>query len=192
MEDLAGLGSSRTNEEEVQVFEKEMNNLEELIKHGERKGLYTVFDFITSTTQQIINRIVALEELLVKNNKLLEKNPLLSKYIYVLNNQLASGWKIIRDAKEIQSQLISVIAKKRNCMYLCSSNGMVNLATQKNFLKLSEFSDSEEEANFQIIRESISDGILGINWSSLSPVDTNHTKDFKSNSWCLNVSQNGS
>ena len=29
-------------------------------------------------------------------------------------------------------------------------------------------------------------------WSLHCPVDTNHTKDFKSNSWCLNVSQNGS
>ena len=167
LEDLAGLGSSQTNEEEVQVFEKEMNNLEALIKHGEREGLYTVFDFITSTSQQLINRIIALEELLAKNNKLLEKNPLLSKYIYVLNNQLASGWKIIRDAKEIQSQLISVIAKKRNCGFLCSSNGTVNLGTQKNFLQLSELSDSEEDANFEIIRQSLSDGILGIHWINL-------------------------
>ena len=178
LEDLAGLGSSKTNEEELEVFEKEINHLEELLKQGERKGLYTVFDSLTLTCQQLISRKVAIEELLIKNNKLLEKNPLISKYIYVLNNQLGNGSKILNGAIELQTQIIRAIAQIRNCGYLCPSNGSVNLTTQKNFFPLTEISDEEEESNLRNIQNSFKEGVLEIDWCNLNTNLTRKPNEF--------------
>ena len=167
LEDLAGLGNSPTNEEEIKAFEKEIKTLEELMKKGERKGLYTVFDSITLASQQLISRTVAVEELLAKNNRLIERNPLLSKYIYVLNKQLAAGLKIIKSARELQSQIISGIADKRNCGFLCPFNGNVDLAAQRNFLPLSDLSAIDDDSNLGAIQQSHTGSILDIDWSNL-------------------------
>ena len=167
LEDLAGLGNSRTNEQETEMFKTEMAQMEALIQQDDRQGIYTVFDSITLRSQQLTTRIVAIEELLRKNNKLLNKNPLLSKYIYVLNNQLASGKKIMNGVKDVQSQVISVMAEKRNCKDLIPVNGTVHLDSQENFHPLSNLSNVEEEKNLGLIVLGNTNGILEIAWPSL-------------------------
>jgi hypothetical protein len=81
LEDLAGLGNTKTNEEEIKVFETSMAHLEALVKQNDRKGVLDVFDSITMMSQQLVNRIVAIEKLIIKNDRQLERNQLLAKYI---------------------------------------------------------------------------------------------------------------
>ena len=178
VEDLAGLGSTHTNEEESDLFEQKIQNIEELIRQGERKGLYTALDAITVTNQQLSKRLDAIEQLLVKNSRLLEKNPLVSKYIYVLNNQLVSGQKIIENANEVQSQLLDAIAVKRNCKNLRPIKETLNIVTQKNFLPLPQVSEIVENSNFECIRQSLANGLFDIKWSNLETQLSDNSSKF--------------
>ena len=178
VEDLAGLGSSRTNEEESDAFERKIRDLEELIIKQERKGLYNVFDAMTMTSQQLINRILAIEQLLVKNKKSLPKNPLLSKYIYVLNNQLIAGKKVMKNLNDVQSQILDLIADKRNCTDLRPRGKPVDIVNQKNYLALSELSENEVSLNFEYIKQALSSGLLNIKWATLKTQLVKHSSKY--------------
>ena len=76
------------------VDEMSLEDTSELIKAldtKDRKNLFAAYDSLTSTAQEVATKIVGIHSLIKKNAKLSEKNPLLLKYIFVLNQQLKKG-----------------------------------------------------------------------------------------------------
>ena len=181
LEDLAGLGNTKTNEEEVKVFETEMAHLEALVKQNDRKGILDVFDSITMMSQQLVSRIVAIEKLIIKNDRQLERNQLLAKYIYVLKNQLSAGGKIVKNMKELQSQIIEAIANKRNCPNLVPVKGTVDLGSQGNFRSLTNIIKEDEDLNLRCINSAGNTEIIKLPWSDLIRQLTRKPAQFKRN-----------
>ena len=181
LEDLAGLGNTKTNEEEIKVFETEMANLEALVTKNDRKGVLDVFDSITMMSQQLVNRIVAIEKLIIKNDRQLERNQLLAKYIYVLKNQLSAGGQIVKNMKELQSQIIAVIADKRNCQNLVPVKGTVDLGSQGNFRSLTNIVQEDEDLNLGFIKHARNNELIKLPWSDLIPRLTRKPEQFKRN-----------
>ena len=167
VEDMAGLGNTQTREEELSTFDKELSRLLMLEKQNERKGLFSVFDSLTCLCQQIVSRLVSVEELLVKNNKLLDRNPLLSRYIYVLKCQLSSGEKHVNNLGELQSYLVRKIAIHRDCEYLLPVKKLVNLENQANYVGLFDLNPENERKNLTLIRKAKKNAVVLVSWPYL-------------------------
>ena len=167
IEDMAGLGNSQTREEELNSFDKELTRLVTLVKQNDRKALFSVFDSLTCLCQQIVSRIVSIEELIVRNTKLLDRNPLLSKYIHVLKCQLSSGEKHVRNLGELQSYLVRKIAIHRDCEYLLPANKSVNLENQANYVSLFDLGPGNEKENLALIDKASRKAVLLVSWPNL-------------------------
>ena len=136
-EDMAGIGETETRKQIDAEFEKEKSEVIKNIESNSRDGLYKLYDAFSLTAKDLVSKIVAIEKLIEKNTKQLSKNPVLSKYIYVLNQQLLIGDKILIDLDKIQTQIIQHVSSKRNCLALLpDSCCALDLSAQTNYLQL--------------------------------------------------------
>ena len=178
VEDMAGIGNSQSREDDMNMFQNELLRLESLVIQNDRKSLFSVYDSLTLVCQQLVTRMVSIELLLLKNNKLLDRNPLLSKYIFVLKNQLSAGEKLIQDMKGLQSQVISAVVAKRNCEFLLPVNNTVDLNKQANFYSLSSLVPEEETVNTRHINNASKDVVLKVSWCDILPKLTRSMEKF--------------
>ena len=169
LEDMAGVAKTLTKEDELKLFDSELKRLESLVKQNDRKSLFSVFDSLTLVCQQLVSRTVAVEELLLKNNKLLDKNPLLSKYIYVLKNQIDRGDKLLVGMNEIQNEVIAAVVEKRNCKFLLPVNNAVALDAQANYRRFSSMDTKEEADNRKLIKKASVNHVVNVSWPDLLP-----------------------
>ena len=177
LEDMAGVGKTLTKEDDLKLFESELKRLEKLVKQNDRKSLFSVFDSLTLVCQQLCVRTVAVEELISKNNKLLDKNPRLSKYIFVLRSQLDRGEKLLVSMNELQNQLITAIVDKRNCRFLLPVNNAVDLDVQANFCGLTNLDTKEEAVNRKHINNASVNCVVNVSWPDLLPKLTRPVED---------------
>ena len=106
---------------------------------------------------------------------------MLAKYIYVLKNQLSAGGKIVKNMKELQSQIIAVIADKRNCRNLVPVKGTVDLGSQGNFRSLTNIIQEDEDLNLGCIKHAGNNELIKLPWSDLIPRLTMKPEQFKRN-----------
>jgi hypothetical protein len=171
MEDLGGLGNRETVTQVDSRHSDEKNNMVELLLLNSRKSLFKLYDSLTSVSGEIISKIAALESLLIKTGKQVEKNPLLRKYEFVLNQQQESGRKILKSLDPIQSEVISKISKMRNSDDLLPNPEVsVDIDRQANFYRLEKFDEKQERIDLEVIEAIVSEAenLLSISWSRIS------------------------
>ena len=171
MEDLGGLGNRETVTQVDSRHSDEKNNMVELLLLNSRKSLFKLYDSLTSVSGEIISKIAALESLLIKTGKQVEKNPLLRKYEFVLNQQQESGRKILKSLDPIQSEVISKISKMRNSDDLLPNPDFsMDIDRQANFYRLEKFDENQEKIDLEVIEAIVSEAgnLSSISWSRIS------------------------
>ena len=171
MEDLGGLGKRETVAEERVKNEDNRDILLGHIKKNDRESHFKLYDGLTATAGDIISKLAALEVLVQKTAKQIDKNPLLRKYEFVLRQQLDSGKDILRSLDVIQYEVIANIAsarKSQDSLPGMDSN-IVDLSKQPNYFRLSLGDDVSEKADLNLIdtckREN--DSFLNLSWFNL-------------------------
>ena len=167
VEDMAGLGNTQTREEDLMSFDKDLARLVQLANLNDRKSFFSLLDSLTALCQQLVSRLASIEQLLSKNMKLLERNPLLSKYIFVLKSQLSTGQKLVMNMRELQRYIVDKIAIMRNCKNLLPVNEAVNLEKQDNFHSLFDIPVDEERENSKKIMRGSKKSVLLVSWPVL-------------------------
>ena len=104
---------------------------------------------MTEETAKLVTKLTSIKELLIRNLKQVEKNPGLSKYIYVLEQKKTEGVKLVTMIQEIQFDIITYVAKDRNCSDLVVS-------------KLAESVDLGFQGNYHTFINLVSDKYLQI------------------------------
>ena len=152
-EDMGGLANIETPDEIEKKQAGEKVKILSLLDQAERQNLFSVYDAMSNIGQGIVKNLVAIQHLIESNSKRLEKNPRLSKYLFVLNQKLLAGMSLMRTLESIQVRLIRSVSVKRNCLNLTPGDGadQVSFLTQANFFQLSVMDHKEEEGNMQAI-----------------------------------------
>ena len=152
------------------VDEMSLEDTSELIKAldtKDRKKLFAAYDSLTSTAQEVATKIVGIHSLIKKNEKLSEKNPLLLKYIFVLNQQLKKGNQLIQDTEILQLKVLHMLCEKRRSSSMLPSGKSVNLSSQENYRKLIPMCPKDDQENVQKIRKLSGGPIYKYPWSKL-------------------------
>ena len=117
-EDMGGVGNTETRKQIDAEFDNEKQEIIKNIATNTRESLYKLYDLLSTSAKSIVTKTAAIEKLVDKNSKQLEKNPALSKYIYVLRQQLSVGEKLLGDLNEAQLKVIHNVSLQRNCVVL--------------------------------------------------------------------------
>ena len=163
VEDM-GTTSGQTVEE---VKSNETSQLLSALATNERESLFAAYDSLTSISQEISMKISGINSLIKKNSRLADKNPLLVKYIFILNEQLKKGSLVIGDIEKLQMKVLKMLSEKRKSKHLLPNAGSVDLSRQENYRKLSTLSQTEDEANIQHIQSMVGSSLLKFPWSKL-------------------------
>ena len=171
LEDLGGLGMRETTTEKGLKNESNKDKLLGHIKKNDRESHFKLYDGLTTTTGDIISKLAALEELVQKTVKQVDKNPLLRKYEFVLRQQIDSGKEILKSLDIIQYEVIAKIASLRNsqdCLPEVDSN-IVDLSRQPNYFRLSLGDDNLEKADLNLIEacKLENESFLTLSWFNL-------------------------
>ena len=149
-------------------LEPELSRLETLVIKDDRESYFAVYDILTSKAEQLVSRMYALKKLIEKNEKALDKNPILSRYIFVLKTQLGKGEKLILELAKLQLKVVCNIANIRDCTNLLPTLEEFELANQENFNALLPVCTEEDAANVQIINEvSKNKQAVNVDWELL-------------------------
>ena len=147
-EDLGDLsGGKNASDEEV----KHQENTTELMKLidslKDRNCCFMLYDKLTTETCKLVFKLDTIKDLLLKNSKQLEKNSNLAKYIYVLNQQKATGRELIEILHKIQAELIASISLIRKCEDFIPDlvSQSVNLDDQPNYYQLARIDEKSED-----------------------------------------------
>ena len=172
LEDLGGLGNRETVTQVDSRHSDEKNNMVELLLLNSRKSLFKLYDSLTSVSSEIISKLAALESLSIKTGKQIEKNPLLRKYAFVLNQQQDNGRKILKSLDPIQAEVISKISKMRNADDLlpCPESNCVDLDRQANYFRIEKFDEKLVRLDLGAIETNLSraENLFSISWASIS------------------------
>ena len=152
-EDMGGLSNSARNSDVDERNEIEKQEILSLIDKNDRQSLFTLYNHLSKAGENIICNIAAVECLIKTNNKRLEKNPRLGKYIFILNQKLLNGTKLLKTLDSIQARVIKLISLNRNCLILLplDNSKFVDLRNQPNFFKLSNMEEQEEIENITAV-----------------------------------------
>ena len=85
----------------------------------------------------VIKQLRSIDKLMQINEKRISRNPLLSKYIYVLREKRLVGNEVSSEVQGLQIKLIQAIAEQRRALDLLPKKmGIVDLSKQNNFKQL--------------------------------------------------------
>ena len=150
------------------VYEELLESMIKLVQLNDRRSLFTLYDHLTQTSQDIVDKVHGCEILEGHHTKRLEKNPNMAKYIHVLKSKARTGRDLLENISIIQGQVIVQIAEKRNSRHLLPNNGEVNLETQANFEVLELLSGKVDRANLFIINQNArNEHLLEIGWNNI-------------------------
>ena len=159
-EDMGGVGNTETRKQIDAEFDNEKQEIIKNIATNTRESLYKLYDLLSTSAKSIVTKTAAIEKLVDKNSKQLEKNPALSKYIYVLRQQLSVGEKLLGDLNEAQLKVIHNVSLQRNCVvllpgtderlkrnnlsFLPGCGAELDLSLQSNYLQLKDIEKDKE------------------------------------------------
>jgi hypothetical protein len=128
-----------------------------------------LYDLISSFSQEIVSKFSGLKILEEVNSKRLEKNPNLSKYIYVLKSKALVGQDLMEKLCSIQRDNIELIAEKRKSSHLLPQSQEVNLQTQGNFKCLKLLTTEEDNTNINLINTVVvkNKNLLKVEWPKI-------------------------
>ena len=154
-EDMGGLANIETPIEVDEKLDSEKQRVLTMLGTSERKDLFSIYNILSKVGGNIVKSSAALDLLVESNSKKLEKNPRLAKYLYILNQKLMQSQHLLKSLDFIQSDIIKLIATKRNCLNLTPLKGTNStcLADQSNFVQLTELSQEEEAHNIIVIED---------------------------------------
>ena len=146
IEDMAGLGGTDTVSDEMKQHEINKTEMLELLAMKDRKSCFLLFDKLTLETAKIVSKLDAVEKLIVKNSKQLERNQNLAKYVFVLNQQKDTGRKLVGNIHNIQRELISCISVDRKSENVIQdpNSSFVDLSFQQNYYGLPKIDNDIE------------------------------------------------
>ena len=150
-EDLAGINEGYSFTEEIKEQKVKLHEMEKLVRSVDTviNACFKFYDIMTEETAKLVTKLTSIKELLIRNLKQVEKNPGLSKYIYVLEQKKTEGVKLVTMIQEIQFDIITYVAKDRNCSDLVVS-------------KLAESVDLGFQGNYHTFFNLVSDKYLQI------------------------------
>ena len=167
-EDMGGIGQFPTKEAADIEFDDILATMGSLLKQNDRKSLFTFYDHLSSSSQEIVAKMYALQVLESTNTKKLEKNPNLSKYVHVLKSKGLAGQELLYSFCNIQRHVIEKIADQRNASHLLPQNEIVLLQKQDNFMALESMDVKDDEGNIFVINQmAVNEHLLEINWTNL-------------------------
>ena len=192
-EDMGGVGDTATKKQIDTEFENEKCDIITNIEANSRESFYKLYDSFSASGKCLVSKITAIEKLIAKNSKQIEKNPVLSKYIFVLKQQLKTGETLLNDLSRIQIQLVQHISDKRRCLQLLSETGIpLDLAAQANYFKLAEI-ETWEEDSISLVVDSVlanNSSLLQIPWDEIvSKIERPLEKILKSSVSCARLYQ---
>ena len=186
-EDMGDNERLKASEDTSQDVLKKMTHL---INIGSRDALFSLYDQFSSFGQEIMMKNYASKVLLEVNTKRLEKNPSLSKYIYVLKTQICAGTDLLNSLGVIQCKIIHIIANLRNAGHLLPKAEM-NLNEQDNYRILNDVTQEADATNLYLIDQHLkNEHLLDIQWPNLlSQLDetSNISRSSKTFSRLLNI-----
>jgi len=124
----------------------EIKSITKLINVGSREALFSLYDQFSSYSQEISMKQHASNVLLDMNKKRLQRNPSLSKYIYILKTQISSGTEILQSLSSLQCKVIYLIAKLRNAGHLLPKCE-IELNHQENYSSLHDVTEEADRTN---------------------------------------------
>ena len=152
-EDMGGLGDGETNVEKDENYENCKKEILGLVDGNDKKKLFSLYDHMSQTGKSIALNISVIGKLITTNNKKLQNNPRLNKYLFVLNRKLMSGKELLDSLNSIQSKIIKLIAAKRNCSNMTPpENGACNVRNQPNYFRLSSLCHEDEIMNLKVVK----------------------------------------
>ena len=163
---LEDMGTSNGKTVEEMSIEDE-SYLINALDTKDRGNLFAAYDTLTSTAQEVATKIGGIHSLIKKNEKLSEKNPLLLKYIFVLNQQLKKGDQLKQDIEMLQLKVLYMLCEKRKSSNMLPRGSSVNLSTQENYRKLFPISPEDDQMNVQQIGKHSGGSIHKYPWSKL-------------------------
>ena len=150
------------------VFEELLDKMIKLVQQNDRRSLFNLYDNLSETSQDIVEKVYGCELLESHHTKRLEKNPNMIKYVHVLKSKAKTGKDILDSISSIQGQVIAQIAEIRNSRHLLPKHGEVNIKTQANFEALELLSGKADRTNLFIINQnSRNEHLLEIGWSNI-------------------------
>ena len=151
-EDLAGINDGYSFTEEMKEQKAKLFEMEKIVQSLDknRNACFKLYDIMTDETAKLVTKLTSIKELIIRNMKQVEKNPGLSRYLYVLEQKKAEGVKLVAMIQELQVDIITFVAKDRNCsdLVLSKLSESVDLGSQSNYYK---FIDIESEKYLQTI-----------------------------------------
>ena len=172
-EDMGGLTNMETPIEVDEKHDSEKQTVISMLRASERKDLFSLYDILSKVGGNIVQSSAALDLLVESNSKKLDKNPRLAKYIYILNQKLMQSQHLLKSLDFIQSEVIKLIATKRNCLNLTplplKGKHSTCLADQSNYIQLTGLSEEEEAHNIKVIEDfkRMSKSVGDISWTDL-------------------------
>ena len=169
-EDMGGIKTFKSKETETEEYDSILKQIlglwEKWVKEKDRASLFSLYDILSYSSQQIVSKLVALKTLEASNMKRQEKNPNLAKYVHVLKSEVGAGHDLIRKVCEIQFNVIKLIAEARLSGHLLPRGAESDLLNQANYRRLKQLSPVEDNTNIAKIDRFVKNKtLLEIPWS---------------------------
>ena len=168
-EDMGGIANFSTKHSENEEFDNVLRKIMELWKQNDRASLFTLYDTLSYSGQEIVNKLSGLKCLEISNLKRLDKNQNLQKYIYVLRSQSAIGQELMKKLCKVQCSIIKLIADKRKSVHLLPKTEEVNLQVQGNYQCIKNLPVEQDNNYLFLIDQSVkkSKTLLDLPWPQL-------------------------
>ena len=79
------------------IHEELLNKMIKLVQQNDRESLFTLYDHLSLTCQEIVDKVHGCEILEGHHTKRLEKNPNMAKYIHVLKSKARTGKDLLEN-----------------------------------------------------------------------------------------------
>ena len=183
-EDMGGVGDSEVKSQLDMNHENEKQTFLNLLTKNNRESLYQLFDELSLSAKCIVKKLDALEKLSNKNKRQMEKNPNLAKYIFILQQQSATGIMLLNNLGKLQFEIGRIVSSLRSSLHLLRENSsFLDLGTQPNYYRLQIMSDQADNRISECIenlRNSIS--IVNFPWAELGNILTRPLEKIPRNS----------
>ena len=158
VEDMGDEGTANMSDK------SEQDLLIDMFNDGSRASLFSAYDHLSRLCQTVSSRLEAIERLLNRNKIAAEKNSLLSKYVYVLQEQLTKGSGVIQKIGKLQLSVLTLICSVRNTTYLLPHRDCVDLSLQANIRKLQKMTNVEDQENVNLIDSLTTEKLTSFPW----------------------------
>ena len=168
-EDMGGISGDESKKQVDSNYEEEKTSLLSLWKNDDRQSLYLLYDALSSSGKRLVEKLSAIDVLITKTEKQVEKNSNLAKYIFVLKQQSTTGIMLIKWLGKLQFKVCQLISCKRKSSKLLSDDGnLIDLGTQANYFRLQKLNENDDSKISQkIIELQSSSNVLHFPWSEV-------------------------